>query len=489
MKFEKLIRLLSLLLAVLMMGGCMAIFASCGGEGEEEESTSSAMADLDDTDTNAYQQLERVNYGKILKVNTIAGCETDFLPDEDQKGEILTDELIARNFRLKEDYGVEFAYQDNAGYVELISSMQKQIQGNLDDYDLYDGQLHNFINNALQNHCIDLNDVEYVDLYQPWWDENCREALLIDGNNFMMTGNISASVMLASSCMVFNKELMSDLKKDEPYDLVYDGLWTMDALYTYIDGVTNPNALEGVGRYGLSGWSLHAGYSLFYSAGDTFVKFEEGVPVLDFNNQKVINIYEKMYKILVTAQSDYVTGSEYDDIESLDQIFKDGRALFLCGDLGLVSNSLTAMEDDYGVVPMPKYDSMQESYSSFINGGAPLFFIATTEKDPGFVGHIMEAMATYNYEYIADQIVDVIAKSKDIRDPESADMVDYIMASRVYDFAYYTLLDVVQVVIKSLDEDKSTIASQLTSARKASDKSLSSILRSWERIKDKENKN
>ncbi len=494
MELGKFVRGLSAWLALLLLLGSLAVLVSCGGDGGDGQSSGSeSMTQGEDAEVDAYVNLEKTEYDKALKVYSIAGSVSDFMPDESQKGETLTDEMIIKNFRLKEDFGVEIKVTEAKDYLNMINDITKQISGRLDDYDLYAGQLHNFKNNALQNHCLNLNDLDYIDLYQPWWDENCRDALTMDGDKtYMMTGNISLPVMLGGSCMAFNKQLMEDLQKEEPYDLVYSGEWTLDKLYEQIDGVTNPNALDGAGRYGMTTFSLQGDYSFFYGAGETFVTFEDGTPVISYNSQKVIDIYNKIYNLMIKADSHYIYKSEeYDTISkegiALEHVFVEGRALYIATYLGGVSAILTTMEDDYGVVPMPKYDTNQKDYLSFINGAYALFCIANTEKDPDFVAHMMEAIATYNYEYVADKVVDVVAKSKDIRDPESADMVDYVLSSRVYDFAYYTQLTLVSVVSKGLAEKKETIASQFSLAKKSSEKGLTSLLKTWNRVQEMEN--
>ncbi len=478
------IRFLSLMLALLMLASGMTMLSACGDNGDGSEETT---PNLDDSgEMNEYKKLEKTNYDRTLKVCSMEGNATEFTPNVEDKGETLTDLLFDRQIRLKSDFGITVTVKREEKYEDLTEVANKQASGRLDDFDLYVGMLHNFIGNALRNQCMDLNGVEYINLNAEWWDASCRDALCIDNKNFMMTGDISPIVMMSSSCMVFNKQLMQDLKKEMPYDLVYEGDWTLDRMYTYIEDVTN----ETTGQYGFSGWSLHAGYGLFYGCGETFVKFNDGVPEVKYDTAKVTDIYDKIYKLIITAQSDYVASNvEYTQRENkLHEVFTDGDALFFNTDLSGVSDVCTGMKDDYGVLPMPKYDKLQKEYMSFVNGGASLYYILNTEKDPDFVGHIMEALATYDYEYIAPKVVDVVCKSKDVRDPESADMVDYTLENRVYDLAYFTLMPLAEVVLDGLASESTSITTALNRAKSQSQNRLRSILKDWEDIKNMENK-
>lgn len=495
MRTNKIVRILSVMLALAMLASLVAVFASCNNSKDdpassESSSESQSQNSGDSTEANEYEALTHTKYNKALKIATLTGGELDFNPDESQKGETLTDALITRNNRIKSDYGVTFEVDEVGDYLALTERLNEQQSGKLDDYDLYVGQLHNFAGNALQNQCVDYNSLPGVNLEGEWWDPSCREALTIGGKNFMMTGDISTESMLVSACMVFNKNMMQDLKKSEPYSLVKGGKWTLDTLYDYIGTVTNESALDGRGQYGLTCWAFDVPYSLFYGCGETYVKFDEktGEPTVSYDNEKVISIYDKIYKVIVTAKSFYLTIHKADP-DKLDQeayeVFADGRALFSDITLRKISKYIRNMNDDYGVVPMPKYDEAQKEYLTFVNGSAPLFYVSTTEKDLAFVGNMMEAMATYNYEYVTDDLYEVIAKSKNARDPQTPEMVDIILRSRIYDFAYYTSLAVSDVVNTNLAANKDSVAAQYKTARKTSENALKLMLRNWEKINSK----
>ena len=96
------------------------------------------------------------------------------------------------------------------------------------------------------------------------------------------------------------------------------------------------------------------------------------------------------------------------------------------------------MEEEYGVLPQPKYDTDQKDYMSFVNGAASVVIVpkslGTDRLD--FVGHMMEALASSSYYMVTDTLYDKVAKSKNVRDAESAEMVDIIIRNRVFDFGY-----------------------------------------------------
>ncbi len=103
--------------------------------------------------------------------------------------------------------------------------------------------------------------------------------------------------------------------------------------------------------------------------------------------------------------------------------------------------------------------------------------IVNTEKDPEYVGTILEAMARYNYENVSTKMFEIITKLQSVRDEDSSEMVEYIIRNRVYDSAYFFDLTVSNVVLEQLKAGKAEISSKLTSAKKTSTTELRRIIK------------
>ena len=168
----------------------------------------------------------------------------------------------------------------------------------------------------------------------------------------------------------------------------------------------------------------------------------------------------------VTQESQYAT---------MFEVFSEGRALFSVLTLKLISQYFSEMEDSYGILPIPKYDTNQKEYMSFVNGSTGLVMLAKTEADPEFVGTIVEAMATYNYDNVTPQLFEVATKLQAAQDPASAAMVDYIVRNRIFDLGY--------VVLESLKTGKESIASSLDSQSKAAKRGLTLLIKNYEKHK------
>jgi hypothetical protein len=225
---------------------------------------------------------------------------------------------------------------------------------------------------------------------------------------------------------------------------------------------------------------MAAPYALFYGAGGMFVTIEDGTPEVTYTDEKVTGIYEKLYRLMVDGNAYHVTNESLYD--TMFDVFTEGRALFSTMTLRLISQYLSEMEDAYGILPEPKYDTYQEEYLSFVNGSTSLVMIAKTEADPEFVGTVMEAMATYNYTHVTPNMFQVVTKLQAAQDPQSAAMVDLIIRNRVFDLGYFADLGVTNLVRDSLISERLEIASSLQSGRKAAERALSKLLANMERF-------
>ena len=100
------------------------------------------------------------------------------------------------------------------------------------------------------------------------------------------------------------------------------------------------------------------------------------------------------------------------------------------------ATELRDMEDDFGILPFPKKDEKQEKYITGLRDTFVGFCVPTGNKDPEFVGTIMEALCVSGSKNVIPAYYDVVLKVKTARDEDSADMLDIIKESVTVDFAY-----------------------------------------------------
>ena len=491
MKATNMKRGLSLLMALLMTLTVLFTAVSCAQTGEDDPkqtqaSNATGTTEAETEERHAYDTVEKEKFGREFTILTREDTLDEFYI-EDLTGDLLDDLIYERNTMVSTDFDVEFVYFDMA-YDQVMNQMKTQVTSGLDDYDLYTGHKYAFGSCAQNNYCYNLGLIASMDLTGEWWDQNCFTNLTIDDKTYLITGDIDPASMLTSACFVFNKKMLAELGKsvDELNELTDNGGWTLDVMYEYGKDVTFD--LNGDGkieytsdRFNLTSWMMDVPFSLYYGANGNFVTIVDGTPELTYTAEQVSNIYEKIYKVIIEQNAYFVTDlSQY---ATTYDVFTAGRAMFCDMSLSKITTFLSEMDDPYGILPVPKYDANQKEYLSFVNGSTPLVMIAKTEADPEFVGTIVEAMATYNYDNVTPQLFEVATKLQAAQDPASAAMVDYIVRNRIWDLGYYADWAITNVVLENLKTGKESIASALDSQGKAAKRGLTLLLKNYEKHK------
>ena len=432
-------------LLVLLLCGVMlvSVFAGCANQGDEDESgpakeeeSSWISADLD------------MSYdvsGKELVI--LANNATDIGPEENSS-DPLEDAVYRRNDMLQANLGVEMNMIENPEYVSLSQDVKTDVSAATGEYHIVYQHMVDAASNLALNDCLyNLTDLEYVDFDQPWWDQDCKNGFMIGDNMMLVCGDLLPSTMMITAAVLFNKNLFEERNFDTPYQDAREGKWTIDDMLTLTKEQTKD--LSGDGKinyqddfYGLVGWSLDCDYNFFFGSGCTMFTYDEDhLPVYDVNADRLQQIYDKVYQLIITQQAFHVKVEEQIADSTMyskpAEVFKAGRALFyatyLSGAVGM-----REMEDDYGILPHPKYDEKQEEYLSFVNGAASVVVVPKSVSDENLelAGFMMEALASSSYYMVTDTLYEKVAKSKTARDPESAEMVDVIIRHKVFDFGY-----------------------------------------------------
>lgn len=477
---------LSLVLAIALTLSALLFAVSCGTTDEEEtlpfDTTISTEAETETQ--SAYDTVEKEKFDRDFTILTREDTLEQF-EVEKLTGDLLDDAIYERNTTVSHDFDIEFVVL-NMSYDQLLLEMQRQVSSDLADYDLYTGHKFAFNSCVQNNYCYDLSTIVSLDLSQPWWDQNCLENLTINGKTFLITGDIDPASMCISSCFVYNKKLLSDLGRSssELNELTRNGGWTLDVLYEYGNDVTKDMNGDGKidyasDRFNLTSWMMDVPYSLYYGAAGNFVTIVDGTPELTYTAEQVTGIYEKIYKIIIEQDAYFVT--DLNQYATCYEVFHGGRALFCDITLGKITDFISDMDDPYGIIPIPKYDTYQKEYLSFVNGATPFVMIGKSVEDPEYVGTIVEAMATYNYDKVTPMLFQVVTKLQAAQDPESAAMVDYIIRNRIWDLGYYADWDITNLVRLGLMAEKAEISSDLVTQGKAATRSLKTMMRYFDK--------
>ncbi|MBQ5746442.1 MAG: hypothetical protein IIV81_00750, partial [Clostridia bacterium] len=207
------------------------------------------------------------------------------------------------------------------------------------------------------------------------------------------------------------------------YELVKD-------IYTDLDGSTDRTEGD---FYGMAQGHYSLGPYLYSFDNPIVKKDEDGVPTLSLKTDKINQIVSKLYDSCFNTQGIYYNK----DVWSGQEMFLEKRAVFTIASIGsLVNDSFRNFDDEYGVLPLPKWDENQQKYLTGVGGEHTATAVPKTVKDTEFVGIITEALAAESYKHVTPTYYEIALKTRYLRDNESKKVLDIIIDGTTYDFGY-----------------------------------------------------
>ena len=467
-----------------------ALLAGCAKDPAENSETTDEITTVPE-DTVIKDDLPEVSFkGKTFRVILQEDSSGDVFTEDHEIGEPLHDAVLQRNINVCERFGIELDVSKDE-YSAVNASITRSVKAGSDEYDLCFVHMVSGAALAQSNLVLPFQKLPYVDLEKPWWDKDIWNGFSIRNNLMMVNGDISPRSFSITSCLYFNKTLFDKFDLQYPYELVRSGEWTFDKLYELTKGMTRDE--DGDGKvsaesgssdiYCLTSWYLDVPYSFYYAAGGMLVsKDENDVPYYDPNLERDTIIYRKIYDVIIGNNAYFETnmGNYMRVIET----FFEGHALFYDSTLA-AAGTLREMDNEFGILPVPKLDSAQTDYRSFVNGASSMICVpatVTSETQREFVSIIIEALASEAYRTVTPVLKETYLKRKITRDADSADMIDYIVRNRVFDMAYVNMHDGVGSYVRDLLKSGATdISSMLKKYQKTAAKKIETIVKAFDK--------
>lgn len=360
---------------------------------------------------------------------------------ETEVGEVLNDAIYLKEIIVSDYFNITMIPIITGDDTEANNRIAASVKGGEDAYDM--GLLHisvGYTNSANGNY-FNLLDTKSLNMREAWWSPNAAEALTIHNRLYVGAGAYSISNLSHAMILIFNKNLSAKYNLPEPYEIVSKGEWTIDKLRETTLAVSAD--IDGNGIYDINdmyGFAISGGgpkHALMVSAGQFNSLFDEdGIPYFAMGSERALNIYNKYFDFFFSSGNSVFYTKDNDPLEKLaPATFAEGNLLYMNSSPGQLFD-LNNMEDDFGILPMPKYDINQDKYYTLINNWSPCLVIPFTVADAERTGTIIEALARENYEKVIPVYADVVLKNKYSRDAETADMVDLIVGSLTFDMGY-----------------------------------------------------
>lgn len=459
---KKSIRTLAWLLACFMAAGLI----SCSSGGTNEETASSAVSTdvaadnaenadpivAEEEQGNGRSEVkdslpEAMDFeGAEIRVFSRGG-DKDTLMEfsaEEMNGDVVNDAVLSRNLAVQERLNVAMNLILDTGLTRhngASSKIRASVTAGSDDYDLIANALYDTMPLVVDNMFLPLNTLEYLDFSAPWHNQAFLETTNLNGNNYVLMGELSQTMISGTFAMFFNKTLFDEYYNgsENLYDIVGEGEWTLDRMTALCEPLYTDNNGDGIANEGDTFGHFFTdtktlGADSFFGASkvDYLARTEDGSFVFNGTSERMVEFTEKMHKLLFENNNTLRTPNNNEQI--MDTMMKH-ETVFTTWMLSGI-DYLRDMEDDFGIIPMPKLNEAQETYTSYIHDGSSSFTIPVTEKNPNTVAAFLEAMSAESYRVVTPAYFETALKSKYSRDSETSQMLDLIVSGVYLDYAY-----------------------------------------------------
>ncbi len=431
--------------ASILLMSLLAGLTSCGGDpGTHDETT------ISDSSEQVSEEIgdglpDKSYNGETFTIMDRTAYAYEF-ESEEITGELIDDAIYARNSAVESRFEIELKYYTlDAGWGEQATNFNNTLRASVmagdKAFDLVAGYAASITSLVSDKIFFNWNELQYNDFTKDWWSEEVAKELTINGKNFMVTGDISLALWKGMTCIFFNKQLAEDYKLPDLYETVNSGNWTLDTLIEYTkdvySDVDSDGTLSDGDMYGLLCMSdtevdnMKEAFEIKVTE-----KNAEGFPEIVFKNERTIEAVTRINAYIHESGNVLFSSTSGDaGRQMLANAFAENRGIFFTSTLG-ISEKLRAMDNDFGILPYPKYDSAQKSYHSTSLDEFSLFMIPIDAKDPKMSSIITEALCAKSHELVIPKFYDVALKTKNARDDDSSDMIDLIRDGLIFDYGY-----------------------------------------------------
>ncbi|MCL2814614.1 MAG: extracellular solute-binding protein [Oscillospiraceae bacterium] len=368
----------------------------------------------------------------------------DVVPtDEIVTGEEINDALFFRNSIVEDKYNITITHVSfELGQIQ--AKLKAAVQSGSGDYDLVMPNIEIGLSGAQTGLVEDLAQRDPIDLSKPWWNQRFIDDVNYQGKVFYAIGDVGIMANDATWILMFNKTLHKQQGLDDIYHIIKEGKWTMDKMIEMCVNVAKDLNNDGVwdkeDMYGMA-TSDNTSLGMLYGANLQFSEKDAGgIPQLSLNTEKTANVLEKIIEVMYQANHNTFNFSDWPSIPNThlvaQEIFETNRALFY-GEVMQCVIRLRAMETDFGVIAFPKYDEAQENYTHLIlSNPSSCVTIPVNAANPEKSAIILEELAYQSLVYLTPAYYEQALRGKYMRDDDSSEMLDIILANRVCDIGY-----------------------------------------------------
>lgn len=367
--------------------------------------------------------------------------------------DVLNDALYNMNSTVESRLKIKLTYATSD---DAAGTARDSVLTGLDEYQIVGGHGTGMTQAAIEvNGGVFLNilggKLKYIDTDREWWSSYMVENTTVYGVCPVITGALSLDFTKDIITTFFNKNMLEENGFTENmYELVKSGGWTIGKQLDMIKGFYSDLTGDGKtmdDRYGLL-FDSSPITDAFWSAFDLSLlsRTEDGGVELVSDHTKFADALLLIHSMAFenrdiiwndALQYPECVGSSYVYDETLSSMFAERQGLFAMLKLrDCELEVMRNMKDDYGIIPLPKWDENQSEYYTYVADRYTVFAVPKTVKNTDATSAALEAMAIEAYKFVAPAYFDKVLRGRYTRDKESSEMIEYIADHIKLDMAW-----------------------------------------------------
>lgn len=435
-----------LALAILSAVGCSDTKEGTGSESQSpgaqttsaSDETTTSWIDTVPADVNYDGYTFNIGWRSCVDINEyVIGLE-------ESSGDVVSEAIYKRNRLTEEKLNISLAEVNlSTEWTVVTRAIEKLVLANDSTYDVYSSGTWFLFQSSIKGLLVPVSKIPALDTSNVWWDsEFLTMSALGTTSYYVLNGHINYLDDYACTALFFNKPLCTDLGLQQPYDLVRGGEWTFDKFLEYVN--KSSADLDGNSVY-----DENDQYGIIENIGillKFLPAFGENVVIFDSEGNADLNSSERFYSAIQKV-FDTMLGTNNPPVLIIERklgydkaltIFPKGNALFSTSLIKDMLELRQTMEDDFGVIPLPKYDESQKNYySSYNTVWGTSFGVPITNIELERTGWILEVMGYYSTDTVYPASIDVNVMTKLARDDESAEMMQIIFDNKFYELGQW----------------------------------------------------
>lgn len=336
---------------------------------------------------------------------------------------------------------------------ELQTLIISDVTATTGKYDFFFESSYYYSQYAREGYLKDIKNISTINLQSSCWDQNLIKDLSLCNSLYFLNGSIDTYDNDGTCVMLFNKSMFENSGYGSPeilYNMVKNHQWTFDALTLFSagfnDGLDENSTFKEI--YAPSrNWFMASDYPNIYthlvSSGEkSVIKNQNDEPVVVTDVSKTSAIlsslvdFYKSKNVLLERHTYYINMFPIPELGQMGlslNAFKEGRALFYMTNMTELPEYRN-MKDEFGILPLPMYDSLQKDYISPVSARtSSSLMIPNSHKANNNLGIIIQALCELSEEKLTPAYYDKILYQNGKRDNDSEEMLDIIFQNRTID--------------------------------------------------------